>query len=846
MPNNGIPDLCSKLTFPVDYQADGVTPLNPPQDGRLCLVGHVNTRLLLLIPATGETRVLSGLDHTDAGSSSFPIVPFGAFSPTDPLTIYGSHGDDVVQTGAGTALYRITYGPSVCHFRTWPGNNYGFQGPARAGDCLTWTNMTPAKAGRDVITQFQKAAAPNRFWDPSAMSALRPTFGGISGKYAFFSQPFNGPQNSPCFMATFDLETGNLIQVTDSFGGASPTMRWGGCHSAPYMMVDKWISSSLSNLGAVYGPGYLGGPFQIRSLYSRSKDGGATWSDDTSLTSLDAGACTTKDPNMVAKGATGNRCIKVRISSDYPCSLAPANGDAAKFPCPWNSALAGPMPLQVGDYLSDLVTWPKDGIIQGKDEKMLVTSKTDIGTGNWELELMRWATCDDSYYFSHITSPYVAVHANGWLAYITGTSMCNGVTAWFDATDTTHTFYPDTSEVSGGHGTVGPGPNGMLATIAEGGASRIGPFPGQLDLPANFVQNLVVTTFAGVTRNSSDDVQSYPNLGQWTATDAEKAFAFDLRHLNPAGGWGPERPAGIWPQTYALVPGRKQVYQIDNYGGVFGKVFPYLAFAGRYLLEDMSGPSSSMGDKDAWRFCVAYRAGECRPGSAVSDVFVNVPQASPTDSCVVNTYALNSPCFTTPYVYGGWAVQYQYTQDDPNGQHFRRLTMGFTGPGRQYQLTSTHVTPDGRWAFLAPGWVDGARATPLLVKLPPPPVDDQIDRSTFIRYTVTVPPTTLRRRALSPGSTTSATARVRFGYAENGPVSSFFCTSRQEACLTDQAVAPFAYEQSDTLTSVPCGATGCTLTVPVLPGRVLYYRVERLDGTGKATSVGPTQVYVAP
>ena len=280
-------------------------------------------------------------------------------------------------------------------------------------------------------------------------------------------------------------------------------------------------------------------------------------------------------------------------------------------------------------------------------------------------------------------------------------------------------------------------------------------------------------------------------------------FRFRLAALQSTDGSGPERPANIWSQTVSQVAGTRQVYKIDNHGGIFGKVFPYLAFAGRNLLKDISGPSSTIGDGDVWKFCVAYKSGECRAGSSINDVFMNVPRANPSISCVVNTYALNTPCFTTPYNYGAWAIQYQYTRDDLAGTHYRELTMGFTGPGRQYQFSTFHVTPEGRWGFLAPGWVDGVRGQLMLVKIPPAPTDDGIDRSPFLSDA---------KWMWSPDGVATQ-ARVRFGYAENGPITSFFCTSRQEACLTDSIVTPFAYEQSDPLNATSC-ASGCISRYP--------------------------------
>src|SRR5450631_2572644 len=159
---------------------------------------------------------------------------------------------------------------------------------------------------------------------------------------------------------------------------------------------------------------------------------------------------------------------------------------------------------------------------------------------------------------------------------MSGTGMCAGGLTWLDATDSTHTFFVD-AEIQG-HSTLGPAPNGMYAMVAEGADSRVGPIPGQFNMQPTYMLNLNTTLFAGVQRISDgSDVETYPNLGQWTASDTEKSFAFDLRHYNPFTGVGAERPAAIWPQTVALVAGTKQVYKIDNRGGVFGKVFPYLA-----------------------------------------------------------------------------------------------------------------------------------------------------------------------------------------------------------------------------------------------------------------------------
>lgn len=142
--------------------------------------------------------------------------------------------------------------------------------------------------------------------------------------------------------------------------------------------------------------------------------------------------------------------------------------------------------------------------------------------------------------------------------------------------------------------------------------------------------------------------------------------------------------------------------------------------------------------------------------------------------------------------------------------------MGLSGPAAQYEYTSPFMTPDTSMALVKANYVGGVRPDYLAFKMPPPPApDDGIDRTQFIDTPVGV-----------PGGL--AFARVRFGYAENGSPDQFYCTSRREACLTDAQVAPFAFAQTDAGTGQGCGG-GCTVHIPAISGRVLYYRVERSD-----------------
>jgi hypothetical protein len=124
--------------------------------------------------------------------------------------------------------------------------------------------------------------------------------------------------------------------------------------------------------------------------------------------------------------------------------------------------------------------------------------------------------------------------------------------------------------------------------------------------------------------------------------------------------------------------------------------------------------------------------------------------------------------------------------------------------------------------------------------LPPYPASDGVARFTFLPVPVAIDP---------PAGLPAQSVIVEFGYAENGSPESYYCTSRQETCVAASGginqTAPFYFEQSETYSGVPC-ATGCTVTVPALSQRVLYYRWKYLSGSGQVVSSSQVHVVVTP
>ena len=170
--------------------------------------------------------------------------------------------------------------------------------------------------------------------------------------------------------------------------------------------------------------------------------------------------------------------------------------------------------------------------------------------------------------------------------------------------------------------------------------------------------------------------------------------------------------------------------------------------------------------------------------------------------------------------------QVGYQRPSYNGETSRLISIPFRPWLMTNPFSNVHATPDGSGAIFTCDWCNGVRSDLYWAKLPPTPPADTTSRSTYVNS-----PVILRGK---PGDQ----VRIRFGYGENGPPASLFCTTRQESCATDGSAAqPFVW-LSETQHYTACDS-GCTVNIPAVPGRVVYYIVDRLNGS--TTMSGPLQ-----
>ena len=680
---------------------------------------------------------------------------------------------------------------------------------------LEWTNMTRSATGRDMRSQILAGTTYNEgVWGP--LTSLQSA--GISGKYAAFVHTIGG-QESVCWIFTFDASTGNFYRAWRTDDGSSlPGLKYAGCHAVGAIDGNAIFLSTnglrWSNTGLPFG-----GPFT--APVTGVLRGG---SFDTSNTALPWPPVAPPATNgydstcpgglssaSVQNGAADNQCVTIQTSE--PCSSFPTAAELTSSPCPWDSRKSMVAPLAEGDFLK--VNAEFDG------EGFMVVRKTALGGGVIQLVLQRNA--NQSYCAlgkDGSGGPSQYIHANGWTATAIPAQACFADGIVIDIPG--NSSYVANQNLLRGHFDVSPGTIGTQTWIGAG--SFIGPKPVYL---VEFNRNLSAIGFTAdysipfqppfAGYNSNHDVQSYIEAKQISASPELRRFAFDLGHYN--GSTGVDLESANQTIGSALnatkQPGTSSLYKLSFTGTMDAKRGIMNVWAGDKVLIEKSAPATgnSLTDADQWRFCYAYRAGECRDGSQAADLYAVMPGADIKPNCWASQLNLRVPCAMAGPVQAMRAMQIRIDSPDPAATGQRILSSLLMGPNQQYVYSKVLPTPDASYLLFTGFLVNGYHTGLMAAKLPPF-VDNSLSTSTFVPVTV------------SGNSRNSV--YVEFGYEEFGAPGDFHCTPRNESCRVGARLVNesfpfwFAHEAFTT-------ATGSyRISVPALPGRILYYRV--VDG----------------
>jgi len=891
---NGDVPMINPVPVSVSKTANGLTTLNPPLKGYLATIADLggSGAIILWIPYNGdgsprnEVRLLSicakqassSQVHAAGDTFTFTVTANartgGAFDGVDGKSWIAQSSDNI-------HVFRMTYDETLPGCAGFPAYNpypasggYNNLGAGIADDCFQWNNLTPSSANppMDVLSQMTRGYQTGLNSLGQSVGAAHPNFdlgwfgppsSSLTEGGYFTFQIVNSNEHLAIY-AAFDGTTGVVKMIRNMWGGDGDTeVRWGGLHGVP-LTGGTWRFAAMNALDDNTGAPtqkVFASAFDLPILKVNRAGFGAQaqWDTNTAITGTEAYTCPAALPARYVALAGTQNCLQVKVSTP-PCNSSPnstyvfpdGKTETTEFPCATPGfGVADPnrsklMDIQPGDWLRERRTGPFN-------EQFVALNIAYNGTNDIDIWLLRWARHN---YLLPLQNngddfqPPFDSRSNGWFLSMApsfnggSSSMAIDVSAGAAAK-----WLPDNPRRSGCHGVIGPGTAPGLYIYAEPCDPPHYTGNYNVPIPAMLFQPFVpmgagYPTFAGSDKGvSSGFVQNYNN-NSWSFGAVSPTFQLDFRHLNPSTGNGPEylsSTAGA-ARALTLVSGTTKTYLIADTlsaGPPDYKRLPLYGFAGHYLLKDVSGPTTgNTADLPDYSVCRAFKTGECFANSAPGNLYVSVPKAFVDSFCRTNQFTLPDPCVFQLSPYAGQLAQIRTDKPDTSGLTARKLGYVHGMPGLQYQFSNCRSTPEGDFAFCVADWLDGVRSEWVALRLAPMPKIDSTNRTTLI-------PVTLNYQG-SPGA---SNIRARFGYAENGG-SLLRCTAYQVECTTEIPAAspgdPYGFT-NESVTRQNCAINdACTITIPAISNRMLYYVVDRLDSSGNVVASFPMQVVAVP
>jgi len=799
------------------------------------------------------TFYMIGLDPAKAS----PLVIQGVFNPgstpTQPAVPMVAQSVPQIQnaTVASTTAYAVSW-------------NNG----------LTFTNMTPQSSMQESV--FQQMASFDPSFKASYYSNLNCGLTGAATLGVFFFACYTQGGDSPAWIFAFSPGDGNPAHA----GAAGGPQIIGAINT-----FNTPNPNFFSAWPAAQGQGALAG----RSLHSVIETGETGWMNitandyepiNTSATSVPASGpqpCT-------YYGITGNTidCVLINVNSHTvgsvtgyePYFAAPSSpflgtpgelrttqiGDTACVTtagagsCNWSSQANEIMTLRIKNYGSVPGAWVFQRKAYGAEKA--VTGPISLW---WES-------------FDNVMPPTATATATGQVFW-NPLAGCNG------APDPHGNCMIEDTNATGSHSEWRGGGESACANVPAWAQpiwgwpfdyqTIIGPVPCIFSLPfANLTPNVVTTDpcttvlpagvnyvspeppFAGVNSHPwAFDGGNHPNAAGANATPWEAIRAFD--NIPVQGGTNEPTYTPVTGQLYVATPA--SILDADDPFG-YGSVVPFNrklmatgASCGSHPLIDLSGPTSSIatGTLGSYTYCIARANGECYTGSTAGQVYVNCPGVTST-TCAGSGIHGGTPlgvgndiCVGNIGNAANAIIQYTLDRTDYSGTSRRALVSATARLRMVYGFENNALLPDNSWILYRQEWLNYQRAELWMAHSLPYPEPDSVARGTFVPIVLS--------NLLGPAGTNNAI--VEFGYQEYGAPQLINCTTRNDACIaTGSSVItgnqPFYFASEN-----PAGAactTGCTITIPAISQRILYYQVKFRAANNTVLASSPTTAVVVP
>src|ERR1022692_11319 len=466
--------------------------------------------------------------------------------------------------------------------------------------------------------------------------------------------------------------------------------------------------------------------------------------------------------------------------------------------------------------------------------------------------------------FDHVIPPTSSTPATGQV-YWNPLAGCGG------SPDPHGNCLIEDSNATGSHGESRNGGASSAPAVPDWGQPIWGwPFAYQTEI--GFVPGVLSLPFANVTPYQAPGVNyaaaeppfagvfghpwgfdggNHPNAAGANASAYESIRAFD--NIPVQGGQNEPTYTFVTGQLSVATP--TSVIDADDpfgYGSIVAinrKLMATGASCGSHPLIDVSGPSSSIGTGavGSYTYGIVRAAGELYPGSTVGQIYVNCPGVA-------------WPTCTGTGVHGGTPLGVgndicvgnignaadsiiQYSLDQPSDYYgaSRRALVSATSRLRMvYGFENNALLPDNSWILYRQEWLNYQRPEMWMAKNLPYPPRDSVARGTFVPWPVRVSP---------PVGLDVNNAVIEFGYQEYGAPQLINCTTRNDACIATASTVtpgnqPF-YFASENPAGASC-ASGCTIAIPAISQRVLYYQVTYRAANNTVLSSDPPIAVVVP
>jgi len=780
-----------------------------------------------------------------------PLVIQGVFSPgatpSQPASPQSDIGIPQIQNAgvASTTAYSVTW-------------NNG----------LTFTNLTPQTSMSKSIVQQMATFDPTflaSYYQHSATGGWNCSLTGAMSTGVFYFACMSIGGDSPAWVFAFSPGDGNPAHAGQSGG--------------------PQIIGAINTFNTPSGPVASGqGALTGRSLHAIAETGESGWLAvdgneydpiNTSATSIPSSGVSCSTYGLPA----GNDCVLIQINSHTVGSVTGYEPYFASPSGPFHGTPGELRTTQIGDTAcvtmasAGSCTWSSQS-----NELMTLKIKNYGGTnGAWVFQRSAYGT------EKAVSGPI----ALWWESY--QSSLPPGSTG---ASGAVQVFW---NPLTGCGGSPDPHGNCMIedpneyhghAEWRNGGASQVvnvpewkipgsangfedwpniyqtlvGPVPAVLEYPAanatpyavagvNYVQSS--TPFAGVYGVPfQPDGGGHPNAGGVNAGPYESIRAFDNVPLQ----------GGSYDPTFSLVSGQLYYYRPgvvtdpdDFYTSgttayINRKLMATGAACGSHPLIDASGPGSSIatGTSGSYTYCVTRAGGECVPGSLAGDVYVNCPGVLYSHCSGVATHGGtplgvgNDICVGNIAKNANAITQYTLDRTDYLGAYSRILVNATSRLRMVTGFEGNQLLPDNSWILYRQEYLNYQRPEMWMAKNLPYPSADSVARGTFVPVTVSVKP---------PAGLAVNNAIVEFGYQEYGAPQLINCTTRNDACLVAASAVTPGFQPFYFATENPAGAScasGCTITIPAISQRILYYQVKYRSTNNTVLAAGPLTSVVVP